>query len=248
MSEPRYSEQRYTCLKTVGPDLRGCGLVFGSWDELKEHEKTHAPLTLNSLVEKLREHAPQMGHYGAHAGGGLMEQAADEIERLHAMLLDAGMQLTENARLLLEHARRHHDQPLLHGMEHTAAVTQPGPGAVCSPAGRGLAVNCGYIPTACGYIIREGSQQGEWIATFKSIDLADEYVRLRSAQKTAVVHAPKHQSLRKDTTKLDSFGRCAMCEWEVIDGEAVHYARKCCEEGEQFDLSRGLPLNGSGEH
>lgn len=39
------SEKRYTCLKTVGPDLRGCGLVFASWDELKEHEKTHAPLS-----------------------------------------------------------------------------------------------------------------------------------------------------------------------------------------------------------
>lgn len=34
---------RYTCLQTIGQDLRGCGLVFGSWDELKEHEKTHVP-------------------------------------------------------------------------------------------------------------------------------------------------------------------------------------------------------------
>lgn len=43
----RSSEKRYTCLQTVGPDQRGCGLVFASWDELKEHEKTHAQLTSN---------------------------------------------------------------------------------------------------------------------------------------------------------------------------------------------------------
>ena len=34
---------RFTCLASVGPDLRGCGLVFGSWDELKAHEETHQP-------------------------------------------------------------------------------------------------------------------------------------------------------------------------------------------------------------
>lgn len=49
MTEPlRSSEKRYTCLQTVGPDQRGCGLVFASWNGLKEHEKTHAQLTSNS--------------------------------------------------------------------------------------------------------------------------------------------------------------------------------------------------------
>lgn len=45
MNEQRTAEQRYTCLKTVGPDMGGCGLVFGSWDELQAHEKTHSPLS-----------------------------------------------------------------------------------------------------------------------------------------------------------------------------------------------------------
>jgi hypothetical protein len=44
----RSSEKRYTCLQTVGPDLRGCGLVFGSWDALKKHERTHTQLTSNA--------------------------------------------------------------------------------------------------------------------------------------------------------------------------------------------------------
>jgi hypothetical protein len=37
------SEQRFTCLETVGPDRHGCGLTFGSWEELQEHRKTHTP-------------------------------------------------------------------------------------------------------------------------------------------------------------------------------------------------------------
>lgn len=49
----RPSEKRYTCLQTVGPDLRGCGLVFGSWDELKEHEKTHAQLPSKTMVHRV---------------------------------------------------------------------------------------------------------------------------------------------------------------------------------------------------
>jgi hypothetical protein len=53
MSTPK----RYTCLKTVGPDLRGCGLVFGSWEDLKEHEKAHGSPDID-----VRTHGPD-GHW-----------------------------------------------------------------------------------------------------------------------------------------------------------------------------------------
>lgn len=39
-------------------------------------------LLTSDLVSRLREHAPQAGHYGAHGIGVLLEQAADELERL----------------------------------------------------------------------------------------------------------------------------------------------------------------------
>jgi len=41
------------------------------------------------LVEKLRDAAPQAGHYGAWSGGVLLEQAADEIDRLAVALKKA---------------------------------------------------------------------------------------------------------------------------------------------------------------
>jgi hypothetical protein len=53
VNDPLTSEKRYTCLQTVGPDLRGCGLVFGSWGALKEHEKTHAQLPSKENNEPL---------------------------------------------------------------------------------------------------------------------------------------------------------------------------------------------------
>lgn len=40
----------------------------------------------SKLQSRLREFAPQMGHYGAYVGGELMEQAADEIGRLNMLL------------------------------------------------------------------------------------------------------------------------------------------------------------------
>lgn len=39
---------------------------------------------MTDLVERLREAAPQAGHYGAWSGGVLLEQAADELTRLRA--------------------------------------------------------------------------------------------------------------------------------------------------------------------
>jgi hypothetical protein len=38
--------------------------------------------------------------------------------------------------------------------------------------------NCGYDPTCNGWIIREGSPQGEHIATCRSEKLANEFVEL----------------------------------------------------------------------
>ncbi len=42
---------------------------------------------MSDILEKLREHAPQMGHYGLSGAGVLLEQAADEIARARGLLL-----------------------------------------------------------------------------------------------------------------------------------------------------------------
>lgn len=39
-------------------------------------------------------------------------------------------------------------------------------------------VNCGYDPTCCGWVIRQGSTQGLHIATCRTKELADEFVAL----------------------------------------------------------------------
>lgn len=38
--------------------------------------------------------------------------------------------------------------------------------------------NCGYDPTCAGWVIREGSPQGEHIATCRTEKLANEFVEL----------------------------------------------------------------------
>lgn len=63
-------------------------------------------MSTSALVKRLREDALQMGHYGAHAAGVLMEQAADEIERLHAQI--AQMRRDHNAEIReIERDARH---------------------------------------------------------------------------------------------------------------------------------------------
>ena len=42
--------------------------------------------SVRPLTQKLRDAASQAGHYGAWCGGVLLEQAADEIDRLRAAL------------------------------------------------------------------------------------------------------------------------------------------------------------------
>lgn len=37
--------------------------------------------------------------------------------------------------------------------------------------------NCGYDPTSAGWVVREGSREGEHVATFKRESDADAYVR-----------------------------------------------------------------------
>lgn len=41
--------------------------------------------TVRPLVEKMRDYAAQAGHYGAWGGGALLENGADEIERLRGL-------------------------------------------------------------------------------------------------------------------------------------------------------------------
>lgn len=56
--------------------------------------------------------------------------------------------------------------------------------------------------------------------------------------------APKRQPPREDQTKPDALVRCAFCDTQVINGEAFSYARSCCEAGQKFDMSNGIPVNG----
>ena len=51
--------------------------------------------TVRRLVEKLRDAASQAGHYGAWSGGVLLEQAADEIERLDTERLQIAARIRE---------------------------------------------------------------------------------------------------------------------------------------------------------
>lgn len=43
---------------------------------------------------------------------------------------------------------------------------------------RSTMVNCGYDPTCAGWVIREGSSDGEHVATCRTEKLANEFVEL----------------------------------------------------------------------
>lgn len=43
MSNAPLSKKQYSCLKSVGPELRGCGQTFDSWEALKAHESEAHP-------------------------------------------------------------------------------------------------------------------------------------------------------------------------------------------------------------
>lgn len=51
-----------------------------------------------TLIGRLRDAASQAGHYGAWSGGVLLEQAADEIERLRNDLAEAVAALPQAVR------------------------------------------------------------------------------------------------------------------------------------------------------
>lgn len=93
----RTADKRYTCLETVGPDLRGCGLIFGSWEELKEHEKTHAPLASNLDLTTLRGLADESLRVLDYHIPTVARRTLNEIERLRAKLeaLEALEQLAD---------------------------------------------------------------------------------------------------------------------------------------------------------
>lgn len=48
-----------------------------------------------------------------------------------------------------------------------------------------------------------------------------------------------------DDRKPDDVVRCRMCDWQLINGEAITRTRPCCPYGLAFDLKRGLTLLGA---
>ena len=45
-------------------------------------------------------------------------------------------------------------------------------------------VNCGYVPTASGYVIREGNEKGLWVACFLREEDANRYVASLTSEKS----------------------------------------------------------------
>jgi len=97
---------------------------------------------------------------------GFMEEADQEIAKLQA----ENDKLTDTILKLAEQRRTH--EPPAAPKEYDGKDYRSG-----------VFTNTGYIGTACGYIVRDGTW---WVATFRNGNEADQYVAFRNAQQDSL--------------------------------------------------------------